>query len=79
VVEAAAYVVATLVAVTRQGGGAALPETTIVLEEPVDGDPGGAFASFVGGLAAAIDAGAAPADAFRDLGAALGVVPVAET
>jgi len=39
---------------------------TIVLEAPVD-DPDGAFATVVGRLAAALDAGADPATAFRDV------------
>jgi len=39
---------------------------TIVLEAPVD-DPDGAFATVVGRLAAALDAGADPATAFREV------------
>ena len=75
VVEAAAYVGAVLIAVTREGDGAGLPDTAVVLEEPVDGDPDGAFATFVGLLAAAIDSGATPADAFARVSAELGVTP----
>jgi hypothetical protein len=42
-----------------------------VLEAPVD-DPDGAFAMVVGRLAAALDAGADPATAFRDAVATTG-------
>lgn len=41
-----------------------LPADVIVFEAP-DGDPDGAFASFVGTFAAALDEGDDPADAFR--------------
>ena len=43
-----------------------LAPDAIVLEAPVD-DPDGAFATVVGRLAAALDAGADPATAFRDV------------
>jgi pfkB family carbohydrate kinase len=43
-----------------------LPPDAIVLEAP-DADPDGAFAALVGRLAAALDTGADPATAFRDV------------
>jgi hypothetical protein len=43
-----------------------LAPDAIVLEAPAD-DPDGAFATVVGRLAAALDAGADPATAFRDV------------
>ena len=46
----------------------------IVLEAPVD-DPDGAFATIVGRLAAALDAGADPATAFRDVVTTSGWAP----
>ncbi len=77
VVEAAAYVGATMIAITGEGDAANLPDGAIVLAEPADGDPDGAFATFVGLLAAAIDAGATPADAFARVSAEAGVTPTA--
>jgi sugar/nucleoside kinase (ribokinase family) len=68
--EAAAFTGAHLVLLLAPGAVApdGLPETSTVLGAP-DADPDGAFADVVGAYVAALDRGAAPADAFA---AALG-------
>jgi hypothetical protein len=48
-----------------------VPPDTIVLEAPPD-DPDGTFATFVGRLAAALDAGGSPAEAFAGVAEAAG-------
>lgn len=80
VVAASAYVGAALILVTATGEAppSGLPDDTVVIEAPPGSDPDSTFAGFVGRLAAAVDRGAAPADAFRDLGATLGVLRVTE-
>ena len=64
-VEAAAYTGAHLVLLLGADAPApdGLPDHSTVLAVPVD-DPDGAFAQVVGAYAAAVDGGAAPADAF---------------
>jgi hypothetical protein len=52
----------------------AIPPDAIVLEAPAD-DPDGAFATVVGRLAAALDAGGSPEDAFAQVVAAAGWSP----
>jgi hypothetical protein len=66
--DAARWAAARLVVVT-EGADApdpSLPGDAIVLEAP-ESDPDGAFATLVGRLAAALDRGADPATAFRDV------------
>lgn len=74
--DAAAYAGADLVVVVEPGrsGGHDLPPDAIVFEAPPD-DPEGAFAEMLGQLAAALDRGAAPKEAFRELERRLGVSP----
>ena len=66
--DAARWAAARLVVVTdaADAPSATLPSDAIVLAAP-DSDPDGAFASLVGRLAAALDGGADPASAFRDV------------
>ena len=66
VADAASWVGAQLILVVSPGQRVpdALPPDVIAFEAP-DGDPDGAFASFVGTFAAALDEGDDPADAFR--------------
>jgi hypothetical protein len=66
--DAARWSAAHLVVVTDGDEFASLsmPAETILLAAPAD-DPDGAFASLVGRLAAALDSGADPASAFRDV------------
>lgn len=65
VAAGAAFAGAHLIAIVPAGSVAA-PElgSATILEAP-DADPDGAFARLVGGLAAALDGGAPPAEAFR--------------
>jgi len=76
VADAASYSTADLIVVAGGDGlgeEITLPAGATVLQQPVDGDPDGAFAGFVGALAAAVDRGASSTDAFRDLERRLGV------
>ena len=76
VADAASYSTAELIVVAGRAGlgeGITLPAGATVLQQPADGDPEGAFAGFVGALAAAVDGGASSTDAFRDLERRLGV------
>lgn len=78
--ERATWAGASLVAIGgrgSQGDGQAppLPEDAIVLEAPAS-DPDGTFAGFVGTLAARLDAGATPADAWAATTRELAVDPV---
>ena len=72
-VDGARWASAALILVVEAGSPTQpdLPRDSIVLEAPAD-DPDGAFASFVGRLAAALDAGGAPADAFATVAAEAG-------
>lgn len=77
--ERATWAGATLVAIGGRGsdgevGSLELPEGAIVLEAPA-GDPEGTFAGFVGSLAARLDAGATPADAWAATTRELAVDP----
>jgi hypothetical protein len=76
VVDAAGWSNATLITVVPDGGvePTGLPVDAIVLGAPSD-DADGAFDRLVGGLAAAIDAGADPNAAFRELVAGAGWEP----
>ncbi len=67
VADAARWAAARLVVVTDGADvpSPSLPSDAIVLAAP-ESDPDGAFATLVGRLAAALDAGADPASAFRD-------------
>ncbi|MDQ6795797.1 MAG: PfkB family carbohydrate kinase [Chloroflexota bacterium] len=72
--EAAAYTGAQLVLVVAADSIAPVPTAALVLESPAH-DPDGAFAALLGEFAAAIDAGASGADAFRSLGQRVGLAP----
>lgn len=72
--EAASYTGAQLVLVVAADSIAPVPTAALVLEAPAH-DPDGAFASLLGEFAAAIDAGASGADAFRSLGQRVGLAP----
>jgi hypothetical protein len=67
VADAARWAAARLVVITDGADvpSPSLPSDAIVLAAP-ESDPDGAFATLVGRLAAALDAGADPASAFRD-------------
>ena len=71
--DAARWAAARLVVVTDGADppGASLPTDAIVLAGP-EADPDGDFATLVGRLAAALDGGADPASAFRDVVGAAG-------
>ena len=72
-IEGARWASARLVLVVDHGTPAAVevPPDAIVLQAPAD-DPNGAFASVVGRLAAALDAGGSPEDAFARVVAGAG-------
>jgi hypothetical protein len=72
--EAASYSGAQLVVVVAANSVGPLPAAALVLEAPAR-DPEGAFASMLGEFAAAIDAGASGAEAFRSLGQRVGLAP----
>jgi sugar/nucleoside kinase (ribokinase family) len=72
VVAAARWAGAQLIVVVPAGSSAAgVPEDATVLESP-DVDPDGAFGAVVGAYAAALDRGAAPAEAFASASAGSG-------
>lgn len=79
--ERATWGGATLIVVNSPGSTgngtevAAVPEDAIVLEAPAS-DPDGTFAGFVGSLAARLDGGATPADAWAATTRELAVDPV---
>lgn len=77
-VDAAAYTGAHLVLLLAPDAPPpdGIPETSTVLAAPLD-DPDGAFAAVVGAYAAALDGGAAPAEAFAGALAAGWETPVA--
>jgi hypothetical protein len=75
--EAASYTGAQLVLVVAADSVGPLPPAALVLEAPAR-DPDGAFASMLGEFAAAIDAGASGAEAFRSLGQRIGLAPSAD-
>ena len=72
--EAASYSGAELVLVVAADSRGLVPPAALVLEAPAR-DPDGAFASMLGEFAAAIDAGASGADAFKSLGQRVGLAP----
>jgi sugar/nucleoside kinase (ribokinase family) len=74
--EAASYAGAALVVVVPAGGSAAV-DGALVVEAPPD-DPDGAFGTMLGELAALLDGGASPDEAFRALGPRVGLAPVAD-
>jgi sugar/nucleoside kinase (ribokinase family) len=71
--EAASYSGAQLVVVVAPNSAGPVPAAALVLEAPAR-DPDGAFASMLGEFAAAIDAGASGAEAFKSLGQRVGLV-----
>jgi hypothetical protein len=75
--EAATYTGAQLVRVVAADWAGRVPSAALVLEAPAR-DPDGAFASLLGEFAAAIDAGASGADAFRSLGQRVGLAPATD-
>ena len=72
--EAASYTGAQLVLVVAADSVGPVPPAALVLEAPAR-DPDGAFASLLGEFAAAVDAGASGADAFKSLGQRVGLAP----
>ena len=64
--EAASYAGSALVLVVAPGFAGPAPDGALVVESPAS-DPDGAFAGILGELAASLDGGVSPSDAFRTL------------